>query len=1107
MKTTYHHSRHQGTIIPMLAISMTALFGFVALAIDLGLLAIARTECQSTADAAALAGARLLNNRDDSQDNSALDAMESAYTTVLRNRYINTNFTPDQVTSVRVGRYDYNQTTRRFELSNLSDSYQPPSDDGDSFSPGSAGTGRSWTGLEVVVSVDQPTFFARVLGISSMPNGARALAVHRPRDIAMVIDRSVSMKFGSATHWEAGWGGSNGNVRGLLNPDPAWPKFGHFSRYTEYSENVMPAPNNSSINAAINNGNPSGRPNPLWMTQTFIMSIGEILAPNNHTVETPGGPPAVFDFRFDPSNRLNPSQPATTVDVSEGSNNLWNAFHRWFQQTPTDNPDMSLDEVDRSNVFMYSSMNPAPTSSINMGSYIRRTFNWSGYNAFDRDNMAGPTPAPEFYDVQASGEAVYFGDRFPRKNGVVRVNGSNWLHSNADGAAVSAIDLLGWGTFNPNASNVISRNNRTPNHQYQTNWRDFRDATWERYGYDLDVDRYVSSRPNNWDPRWDWNLDDSGLIKWAHAREFDPPLTVTTALSTELTSYIRLKPEEERFQGYSMGPGYWGKTFYMWPPDPRWGDGNPGTSPNPAQLADPSSNSRYLVQDANGNWLCDWRRRFFIKSGMSETNLNAQYDPEADNINQSMFRNGIGHMLHHHNSGNYNINYRAVLAWIKSGPQTLPPNLRAGRILYYTSIPDDCDNLNDPDKRFWREYIDFVLGYTGNRNYNPERNLAGVEYRMWPEGSAQATMRETLNYNHQIQSATPSVDPRPYMNYSDNPNRPRMHFWFGPTTMLDFISCREPRRLWWPATSREAQSWQVNAAVNSALEDIRINHPNDYVAMTYFATTSQYYTPRVSTSQNWKALHNVLFYPFNMTTGSSPLLDDPTYEERPYNNSFNSRMNGVLPNANGGTDPISGLTVAFNCLSSSNTLPNNQYPTRGRRGAAKIVIFETDGVPNNVPSWSLTDSGLNTRYQSSGNTPLWHGETRDGVTLNSDGLHNAAKAALTVVRQTRMLESEQSGIQGGLSTPGTPARVYSIGFGDLFEGYVGTYDSLATDMSRDATRFLLLVQQLGGTSPWAANAMIEPSHIIGGDYRQRINDLRTVLERILQSGVQVTLIE
>ena len=40
-------------------------------------------------------------------------------------------------------------------------------------------------------------------------------------------------------------------------------------------------------------------------------------------------------------------------------------------------------------------------------------------------------------------------------------------------------------------------------------------------------------------------------------------------------------------------------------------------------------------------------------------------------------------------SGNYRINYKAILAWIKSGPNPFPSQLRAGKVLYYSAIPTD----------------------------------------------------------------------------------------------------------------------------------------------------------------------------------------------------------------------------------------------------------------------------------------------------------------------------------------------------------------------------------------------------------------------------------
>src|SRR5438128_1472155 len=50
----------RGSILPLVTVCLISLMGFVALAIDLGVLQVARTQCQNAADSAAIAGARAL---------------------------------------------------------------------------------------------------------------------------------------------------------------------------------------------------------------------------------------------------------------------------------------------------------------------------------------------------------------------------------------------------------------------------------------------------------------------------------------------------------------------------------------------------------------------------------------------------------------------------------------------------------------------------------------------------------------------------------------------------------------------------------------------------------------------------------------------------------------------------------------------------------------------------------------------------------------------------------------------------------------------------------------------------------------------------------------
>jgi hypothetical protein len=127
------------------------------------------------------------------------------------------------------------------------------------------------------------------------------------------------------------------------------------------------------------------------------------------------------------------------------------------------------------------------------------------------------------------------------------------------------------------------------------------------------------------------------------------------------------------FQGFTMGPGYYGKTFYMWPPDPR---------------------------AAN-----DWRKKFFFYGSNSTT-------PCDDNSLLFSTTNGRFRTA---STTSYKINYTAVMNWLNSGPKVFPDNMRAGRVLYYSAIPTTIpDTGGTLDQKFWRAYIDYVIG-AGNQ--------------------------------------------------------------------------------------------------------------------------------------------------------------------------------------------------------------------------------------------------------------------------------------------------------------------------------------------------------------------------------------------------------
>ena len=241
------------------------------------------------------------------------------------------------------------------------------------------------------------------------------------------------------------------------------------------------------------------------------------------------------------------------------------------------------------------------------------------------------------------------------------------------------------------------------------------------------------------------------------------------------------------FKGFVGGPRYWGKTFFVWPPDPR------------------------LSQDL--------AQTVLLHDGGSYPNFGGPVDDNTELWNSS------GNW--ENPSGNYVINYRAILAWIKSAPCPFPPRMRAGRILYYDSIPDDIpsaaynhnnrnDKITDPSQRFWKEYIDYVIGVWRDP-------YGGIK----TPGSPACSYGPDFNWGSIRISAKPS---NTYMDYRDNPKRPRHRFWFGPMTMVQYIS--DTGLL--PGTAHDVSMYPAKLGITGALLDIKNNHPNDHVSLILF---------------------------------------------------------------------------------------------------------------------------------------------------------------------------------------------------------------------------------------------------------------------------------
>jgi hypothetical protein len=236
-----------------------------------------------------------------------------------------------------------------------------------------------------------------------------------------------------------------------------------------------------------------------------------------------------------------------------------------------------------------------------------------------------------------------------------------------------------------------------------------------------------------------------------------------------------------KFYGFRQGPGYWGKTFFLWPPDPTTDS-----------TVNPNSNTGYS---------CDWRKRFFLKAGGSYPNFGGPV-----NDNTLLWLKGTGSTAGTWNDppGNYVINYQAILQWIKTasstnGPDPFPPTLRAGNILYYDSIPNDVPasaydhtqpnrNITDPNQRFWKEYIDYVLGVWRDPFGNIQRP-GKPSCSIGPDFTCgSSTVGQNVQITGPDSGSTPDANVNPFINPNDNPNRPRHRFWFGPMTLVQYTS-------------------------------------------------------------------------------------------------------------------------------------------------------------------------------------------------------------------------------------------------------------------------------------------------------------------------------
>ncbi len=503
----------RGGVTPLVALCLVGLMGFIALAVDLSIVVLVRNQAQNAADVAALAGTRTLTGDPNYQipnpnnpNQTVTDpyhvsaALPNAQTALQNNKILGQACgSGTDVVSIQVGQYYYSRASNTFVAW--------PADPGSTKSPG---TSANWPSVvantdvpptltTVTYTTQSPLYFGRVFGMSSMSVSAQATAVHRPRDVALVIDFSGSMRLDSQLSGPLvySWTDSGGTTY-----------YGASARTTSRSQDTLYP-------------------------------------------------------QFGPYGNLNGTSGGT---ASDGGPSVGFAI--------LGDPTVSLQNVTGEYIGManLTSQKADPTGNVEDKPMVKDFFG---------DATAYGTTTPAFTPSAVATVTVPGGDAYKTNPGGNGATTSGYVARNVN-------DVLGryvWNYMDSNgysfdgtgngASNTFSGSTNPPNNL----------STWK-----ADSNGYLWNGSHVWMGQTATNPN--GPNTYTSDPSTPNKATYWTTRTVSGDTNFETNGYGASFKGYTEGPGYWGKTFFMWPPDPR----GPSTA-----------NDTSATNDAK-----DWRQRFFV---------------------------------------------------------------------------------------------------------------------------------------------------------------------------------------------------------------------------------------------------------------------------------------------------------------------------------------------------------------------------------------------------------------------------------------------------------------------------------------------------------------
>jgi hypothetical protein len=158
----------------------------------------------------------------------------------------------------------------------------------------------------------------------------------------------------------------------------------------------------------------------------------------------------------------------------------------------------------------------------------------------------------------------------------------------------------------------------------------------------------------------------------------------------------------------------------------------------------------------------------------------------------------------------------------------------------------------------------------------------------------------------------------------------------------------------------------------------------------------------------------------------------------------------------------------------------------GRKGSQKVVIFETDGLPNCLASASLMSGGGYKYYQIRYDMNHPTGSEYPSVTASTINNSSVLNQIYSLIQQ----------LVTDYSSTRNPFRLYALGFGPVFEG-----PNASAALSTLQNMQYYAGTQSSPSTPLAAN------QIVTGTDAQMSANLVNAFTSILEKGVQIALIK